>query len=257
MTRAGSAAEAFSVTAERYAESVAPALRPAAAEVVRRAALRPGDRVLDVGTGTGTAAGLASGEGREVIGLDAAAGMLEIARRVFPDLTFVEADFAAIPFDDASFDVVLGVHSVMFASDPVAVMAEVRRVTRPGGRLSVSAPGPRELTPNAVFEPIYRRFGLDVPATGPTQDSLASWARDGGWTEVATDADPGYHLRLDGERGLRSWLATGPRGATVGEWDRSKTDALVAELMAAVERDEVDGAVLLPFGALYLTARRD
>ncbi|MFN2484843.1 MAG: class I SAM-dependent methyltransferase [Candidatus Limnocylindria bacterium] len=222
MTGAG-AAEAFSATAERYAESVAPALAPAA---------------------------------REVVGLDAAPGMLEIARRAYPGITFVEADFAAVPFPEGSFDVVIGVHAVMFAADPSTVMQELRRVTRPSGRLSVSAPGPFEVTPTAAFGDVYERFGLDVPRSGTSERDLAAWARDGGWIDIETDADPGYRLRLDGEQGVRSWLATGPRGTIAAAWDSARRDALVAALLEVAERAE-DGAVLFPFGALYLTARRD
>lgn len=255
MTRTGTAAEAFSATAERYAESVAPALEPAAREVVRRARLLPGERVLDVGTGTGTAAGAARAEGRRVAGLDAAAGMLEIARRQYPDIEFHEADFTAMPFEDGSFDVVLAVHAVMFADDPVEPMAEMLRVTRPGGRLSASAPGPLERTPPGVFREIYERFGLELPPRTTTEDLLREWARGGGWEGIQTDADPDYHLRLAGDPGLRSWLATGPRAVTAAAWDREKREAFLAAIRDAAEHHS-DGSILLPFGALYLTAQR-
>jgi malonyl-CoA O-methyltransferase len=96
---------AFSRTASDYAATMAPALAPVAAEVVRRAALHPGETVLDVGTGTGTGARLALGEGRRVIGLDGAAGMLEIARHDVPEAELIEADFTHIPLDDGSVDV--------------------------------------------------------------------------------------------------------------------------------------------------------
>ena len=63
----------FDSTAEGYAATMAPSLRPVAAEVVRRAKLQPGDRVLDVGCGTGIAATAAKATGAEVVGLDGAA----------------------------------------------------------------------------------------------------------------------------------------------------------------------------------------
>ena len=255
MSRSGSPAEAFSATADRYAQSIAPALAPVAREVVRRAQLRPGERVLDVGTGTGTAAAIASGNGRTIVGVDAAPGMLEIAREAHPDIGFVEADFASLPFDDESFDVVIGVHSVQFATDPVAVMRELRRVTRAQGRLSASAPGPMDLTPPGVYADVYERFGLEIPPAGTTEEHLHSWARGGGWTDVSTGADPGFKLRLDGEAGVRHWLATGQRGRTAAGWDRERTDAFVAALIDAAESDAA-GNVLLRFGALYVTARR-
>src|SRR3990172_5760048 len=113
----------FSDTAENYAASMAPSLAVVAAEVVRRAALRPGERVLDLGTGTGSGAALARGEGRAVTGVDGAAGMLKIARHTVPEATFVETDFGELPFAEASFEVAMAVHSLHFAADPVAVLA--------------------------------------------------------------------------------------------------------------------------------------
>ena len=81
-------AQRFSETAAGYAATMAPSLRPVAEAVVRRAQLQPGERVLDIGTGTGSAAAAARGEGRQVIGVDAAPGMLEIARREVPGARF-------------------------------------------------------------------------------------------------------------------------------------------------------------------------
>lgn len=255
MTRSGSPAEAFSATAERYQKSIAPALAPIGREVVRRAQLKPGEWVLDIGTGTGTAAAFAVGNGRTVVGTDAAPGMLEIARRAHPEIEFIEADFAELPFADESFDVIIGVHSIQFAADPVRVLGELRRITRPLGRLSLSAPGPIDLTPPGIYGDVYERFGLEAPTNGTTQDDLQSWARQGRWTDVTTDADPAFRLRLNGEEGVRHWLATGQRGKTSAGWDRDRTDAFVAALMEAAEVDAA-GNVLLRFGALYVMARR-
>jgi ubiquinone/menaquinone biosynthesis C-methylase UbiE len=99
-------AERFSETAAGYAATMAPSLRPVAAEVIRRARLSPDDHVLDVGTGTGIAAAVARGEGRTITGIDAAPGMLAIAWAEVTGVTFVEMDFTSLRFDDAAFDVV-------------------------------------------------------------------------------------------------------------------------------------------------------
>ena len=88
--------ERFSETALAYAETMAPSLRPVAAEVVRRAALGPHEDVLDIGTGTGIAAAAARGEGRRITGIDAAPGMLAIARDEVEGVAFEETDFMAL-----------------------------------------------------------------------------------------------------------------------------------------------------------------
>src|SRR3712207_2804669 len=142
---------------------MAPSLQRIAAEVVRRADLRPAERVLDIGTGTGNAAALAVGDGREVVGIDAAAGMLEIARARLPDVRFEEMDFVSLGFGDGAFDAVLAVHAFHFAADRVATLAEWRRVTAPSGRLALSVPGPTDAVPHGFYRDVYDRHRVETP----------------------------------------------------------------------------------------------
>jgi len=250
-----SAVIGFSQTAENYAASMAPSLAVIAAEVVRRASLQPAERVLDLGTGTGTAAALALGEGRAVTGVDGAAGMLEMARRNLPGVTFVEADYGALPFGDASFDVATAAHSLHFAADPVAVLAEWRRVTVPGGRLSISVPGPWAATYLSAFEQIYRHYGVRRRARIPTRTALARWARAAGWRRVATDADPTTVIRLADADAFGRWMRTGSRSTATAGWSEERFLAFEAEMLAVAPRAG-DGTLEIPFGSLFLTARR-
>jgi demethylmenaquinone methyltransferase/2-methoxy-6-polyprenyl-1,4-benzoquinol methylase len=244
---------AFSRTASDYATTVAPALVPVAAEVVRRANFRPGETVLDIGTGTGTGARLALGEGRRVIGLDGAEGMLEIARHEVPEAEFIQADFTNIPLDNGSIDVLLAIHSLLFAGDRVATLAEWLRITTPGGRISLSVPGPGDVTPSAVLGSVYDRYGIEWKASDyPDTVELAGWAGDAGWADVATDADPTTGIQLDDEDAFRTWLRVA-RFKT--DWPPERVDAFARDLMAASPRG-ADGSFRLPFGAQYLTARR-
>lgn len=248
-------AGAYSRTADAYAATMAPSLRPVAERVVAAAGLREGEDVLDLGTGPGTAAGLARGGGRRVVGLDAAAGMLEIARRNVPDAVFLHGDFTDLPFAEASFDVVMAVHALLFAEDRQATLAAWRAVTRPGGRLSISVPGPGDRVPISIFAPVYDAYGLSWGSEYPTQDDLVAWADAAGWQEIGTDADPDVRIRLRDERAFDLWLLTGSRGRATGDWSASRREALARDLLAASPRDP-DGWISLPFGALYLTARR-
>jgi SAM-dependent methyltransferase len=244
---------AFSRTAGDYAATIAPALAPVAAEVVRRADLRPDETVLDVGTGTGTGARLALGEGRRIIALDGAEGMLEIARREVPEAELIEADFTQIPLDDGSVDVLIAVHALLFASDRIAALAEWLRVTAPRGRISLSVPGPGSVAPSAVLGSVYDRYDIEWKAADyPDAEELAGWAQDAGWADVATDADPTTAIRLEDEKAFRTWLRVGRFSS---DWAQERIDAFARDLMAVSPRG-ADGSFRLPFGAIYMTARR-
>ena len=245
----------FSETATGYLATIAPSLRPVAAEVVHRATLGPGDRVLDAGTGPGTAAALAVGEGRTITGIDAAPGMLSIAREAVPDATFLEMDFGRLALPDRSFDVVLAVHALLFADDPVPVLAEWRRVTVPRGRLSLSVPGPDELTPSAIYADVYRRYGVEPTVGYPTPDVLGAWARDAGWQGIETATDPSTAIALPDEAAFRLWRSIGGRSPRHGRRRPNEDEALTEAMLAVTPVDEA-GGYRIPFGSIYLTARR-
>ena len=124
-------------------EETAAQLQRAAEAVIAAARVRVGERVLDVGCGTGNAALLAAQAGAHVIGVDPAARLLDVARdRAVAEqlaVTFLPGDAAAIPVDDASADAVVSVFAVIFAPDPEAAAAEMARVLAPGGRIVLSA----------------------------------------------------------------------------------------------------------------------
>jgi len=244
----------FSQTAENYAMSMAPSLRTMAVAVVQRARLQQGERILDAGTGTGVGAAAALTSGREVVGVDAAAGMLAIARREVPGARFVEADYTTLPFPTGSFDVVISVHALHFAVDPVAALAECRRVTRPDGRLSLSVPGPRAAMSFKLYDPIYRRHGLFRRVEVATRSKLLAWARAAGWRQVKVEADPATTVRLAGPESFGRWLRTGSRSVTSRSLSPERLAALEADLLAATPTGP-DGLLHIPFGTLYLTAR--
>ena len=87
--------------------------------------------------------------------------MLEIARHEVPEAELIEADFTQIPLDDGSVDVLLAVHALLFASDRVAALTEWLRVTAPGGRISLSVPGPGSVVPSAVLGSVYDRYDIE------------------------------------------------------------------------------------------------
>jgi len=246
--------EGFSETADNYAHSMAPSLRTMAVSVVQRAHLQERDRILDAGTGTGVGAAAAMTSGREVVGVDGAAGMLAIARREVPGARFIEADFAELPFPTGSFDVVISVHALHFAADPVGTLAEWRRVTTGGGRLSLSVPGPRAALSYHLYDPIYRRHGLQRRVDVPTRGKLLAWARAAGWRQSSVVADPATTIRLAGPDSFERWMRTGSRSVAARALSEEAFAALSADLLAATPVGP-DGLLHIPFGTLYLTAR--
>ena len=252
-SRSGAAA-GFSAHADDYAATMTPALAPVAAEVVRRAALQAGEAVLDVGTGTGTAAVLARGEGRTISGLDAAPGMLAIARRLAPDIDFIDGDFSHMPLPDGAVDVVIAVHALLFADDRIGALREWRRVTRQGGRVALSVPGPADVVPSAVFGEVYDRFGITWSEDDyPVPDVLAKWASDAGWNEVAVDSDPSTVIPLADEDAFRTWLRVRANALATADWSPDRRAQFALDLMAVAPRD-APGAFRVPFGTIYLTA---
>ncbi|HET7521296.1 MAG TPA: class I SAM-dependent methyltransferase [Candidatus Limnocylindria bacterium] len=243
----------FQANAIGYAQTMAPSLRRVAAEVVRRAALQPRERVLDIGSGTGISAGAALGEGRTVMGVDGAAAMLDIARDEVPGATFEVMDFNALAFDDGAWDVAISSHALLFADHRVMALREWRRVVRRGGRLSLSVPGPADLTPSTIYRDIYERWGIGARFDYPTEEELAGWAEAAGWSEVATAADPEMAIRLPDDEAFVVWRRTGSRSTATAGFTEEQHDALTAEMLAVTPR-EPDGTLRIPFGALYLSA---
>ena len=97
----------------------------------------PGERILDLAAGTGTSSVPFAERGAFVVPCDFSLGMLGVGRRREPALPFVGGDALRLPFADGAFDAVSMSFGLRNTADPLAALAEMRRVTRPGGRLVV------------------------------------------------------------------------------------------------------------------------
>ena len=123
---------------------------------VNKMSLQPGERLLEVGVGTGLTLPLYP-PGPTVLGVDYSSPMLERAQRRLASMdapqnvTLMRADAATLPFDDASFDVVYAPYVISVVPDPVQVGLELRRVCKPSGRILLLSHFRREPHP-AWFE---------------------------------------------------------------------------------------------------------
>jgi demethylmenaquinone methyltransferase / 2-methoxy-6-polyprenyl-1,4-benzoquinol methylase len=105
--------------------------------VLRAVAPQPGERVLDLAAGTGTSSEPLAAAGAAVVPCDFSQGMLQVGKGARPHLPFVAGDATRLPFDDDAFDAVTISFGLRNIVDPDAGLREMRRVTRPGGRLVV------------------------------------------------------------------------------------------------------------------------
>jgi SAM-dependent methyltransferase len=121
-----------------------------AAKLVKFAQVAPGQKLLDVACGTGVVAVTAARRGAKVSGLDLSPVLLERARHnaglAAVDIDFTEGDAEALPYPDASFDVVLSQYGHIFAPRPAVVLREMLRVLKVGGRLAFSTWPPEHFT---------------------------------------------------------------------------------------------------------------
>lgn len=129
----------YESVAEAYERAQAPRLALPARDLVSFAGVAPGALVLDVGTGTGVAAEAAREAGAGLaVGVDASPAMLEVARRIRPDLTLAAAEALDLPFPAATFDLLLANFVVTHFKKYDTALYDMIRVLKPGGRLAVS-----------------------------------------------------------------------------------------------------------------------
>jgi demethylmenaquinone methyltransferase/2-methoxy-6-polyprenyl-1,4-benzoquinol methylase len=139
--------------------------------VAARAAAGPGDRVLDVATGTGAvAAELAARHGCRVTGVDQSPARLAAAAAALAErglagrVALVRGEAEALPFADGSFDALTVTYLLRYVADPAATLAELARVLRPGGRLASLEFG---VPPRAPARAAWRLYtGALLPAGG-------------------------------------------------------------------------------------------
>lgn len=175
-----SATETFQIsleTAETYESKFVPALfADWAPHVVDMGDVTTGQSVLDVACGTGAVARVAAErvgpEGR-VVGVDLNQAMLTVAERVCPGIELRQADVTALPFEAASFDVVLCQMALMFFPDRLAAIREMGRVLEPQGTVVIMVPSSLDA------QPAYRPL-VDLAArhAGPEAVAMLSayWA---------------------------------------------------------------------------------
>ncbi len=169
------------------------------AATVAAVAPEPGERILDLAAGTGTSSLPFAQAGATVVPADLSFGMLAAGRSKHPALPFVNADALSLPFADNAFDAVTISFGLRNIADTTGALAELLRVTRPGGRLVICEFSTPVWKP---FQPVYRLYLQHIlpsvaglassnPAAydylgesilaWPAQPMLAGLMHDAGW----------------------------------------------------------------------------
>jgi SAM-dependent methyltransferase len=161
---------------------------------VQRLNPRPGERILDLSTGTGWTSRVVARRGASVVGVDIAGELLKTARSKAAaeglQIDYQLGDAEDLPFETGRFDAVVSTFGIMFASRPEAAVAELTRVCRPGGRVALAS----WMSDSSV----YRMFDLMrrymPPPSGPRPPSPFEWGRPARIHELL---DAAFKLRLE------------------------------------------------------------
>ena len=199
---------------------------PDLVRTVLGARLRPGLRILDAGCGPGANYNWLSAYG-EVVGIDYSPEAVRIANERHPQMEAVEADVTELPFEDASFDLVIEITVLFVVEDDRRAVAELARVTRPGGAVLLLEPAiPRLRRDHDDVQGTLRRYSLD---------GLRSLASDAGMTVGRATHANSFLVPPAAGLALAHRLRR-PRAAPVSDLEHDRVGAVFGRLAAAERR---------------------
>ncbi|MEV5596499.1 class I SAM-dependent methyltransferase [Streptomyces sp. NPDC052496] len=230
------------------------------------AEVRTGLRVLDAGTGTGTAARAAGERGATVTAVDADPGMAARAASAVPDADVCVAALPRLPFADRRFDAVVGNFVLNHVGRPRAALAALRRVARPGARVALSLWAAPPAPGQALIGRAIRAAGVTRPAHLPTlapeddfprtEEGFARLLRAAGLADVRCTTLAWDHRATPDEW----WSGPAAGVASAGQIVVSRPPAEIAEIKRRYDAlcaqfTGPDGRLVLPHTALVGSGR--
>lgn len=244
--------------ARDWAEVQEATVLPLYEAVLKETAVGPRTRVLDVGCGAGLFGRLASERGAGLVGLDASAALLAIARERVPSGDFRSGEMEELPFEDGQFDLITGFNSFQYAGDPVRALSEARRVGRPGAAVSIAIWGPPEVTEAAAVLGALGKLMPPPPpgAPGPfalsNEGALADLAQRAGLTPLHHGSADCRWVYADEATTLRGLLSSGPSVVAIAAAGEAATADAVRDALRPFRK--ADGRIEMDNVFLYLIA---
>jgi SAM-dependent methyltransferase len=227
----------------------------------------PGEKVLDVACGSGNASIAAARRAwGNTTGVDFVPALLERARERAAaerlEIEFVEGDAQELPFEDASFDVVMSIYGVMFAPDQEKAAAELLRVVKPGGRIGLASWAP-DGGLAGLFLTVFKHTGGPPPGMMPpvlwgTEERVRELLGDG-VSEISFQRRPSRQAFFSADHYIDFFRRYfGPIKTAFEKVDSEGEKALIADLRAWLEAENVAGdkAVVIEPEYLEVVATR-
>ena len=225
----------WSIAPAFWSKYFEPWFLPVYRNVLEQLDLKKGEMLLDAGCGSGLFSHLAIKSRAEVTGVDAAPGLLEIARERNPGFSFLEEDLEALPFAADSFDVVTGFNSFQYAGSFDQALREAKRVLKPGGKLAlVIWDKPEKSDGTEVLKAIGSLLPPPPPGTpGPfalSEDGkIESVLKNNGLNLLYRNSVACPFLYFNKQDAVKSYLGTGPAAAAMNSHDRKVVEEVISD----------------------------
>ena len=227
----------WSAAPQLWAQHFEPWFLPMYRSALEQIELDDDKLLLDAGCGSGFFSHLAIKTGAHVIGIDAAPGLLDVAKQRNPENNFLEEDLEALPFADNSFDVVTGFNSFQFAGSFDKALQEAVRVLRPNGKLVVGIWDKPELSDATN---VLKAIGTLLPPPPPGTPGPFALSEDGKMESALENAGvklvsktnvacPFLYRSLN--ESIKSFMGTGPAAAAVNNSNQQTVEDTIAVAM--------------------------
>lgn len=224
----------WSTAPEHWSVFFEPFFLPLYKKALEQLNLSEDTLLLDAGCGSGMFAYMAINTGADVTGIDAAPGLLEVARQRNPGYNFLEEEIEALPFASDSFDVVSGFNSFQYAGNVTGALAEAKRVLKPGGKLVIGIwdkPGKSDATN------VLKAISTLLPAPPPGTPGPFALSEDGAIENILEPlrmklvyktavSCPFIYYSL--QNGMNSFMGTGPAAAAMNRVHKEEVQRVIA-----------------------------